>query len=498
MNRLRNTDLEQLSGIGQEAKCTHETIATIENFVKAANKRAAGMHELNEDEIKEITANKTAKCLMILFFLTKNVALEFLRRKKEPYRNDQILINNIWYDIKEILVKKLLLSRDIQSYFQPFGGINSEEFTHFVNAAKTIKIIDLVAEEFVSNNAGNTKFRLDLRGKYEVVGTPGKHLNPETYTLHDRKTCFHEGLYDPFKFEDNQTWMAYRYLNNSEKRKLINSVFTLKYALPELTILNNDGSYLKISAEEIPGFMKKKLADDEIDNSLYEAVKKDYLKLFLPPMDVTTLQSIYQKIKPVIEEGERQSVRVNKPLLILLSEIHGSKESFLLHTIILLIASNRGIKHLSVETINIYHEKYGWDAQVNEIKRLMVFAQENLAMHVQDLEGYLHYQNQLSPYPYHEIPEQEFGIEVREASWISDVTALKKANIMIVGAGHLNNLLNSELKNSYYLLPIDCTSDKDFSDMLSISQHNFIAIENSTQHLSLDEILAMVEKLLDS
>lgn len=257
MNRLRNTDLEQLTGIAQEAKCTHETITTIENFVKAANKRAAGMHELNEDEIKEITANKTAKCLMILFFLTKNVALEFLRRKKEPYRNDQILINNIWYDIKEILVKKLLLSRDIQSYFQPFGGINSEEFTHFVNAAKTIKIIDLVAEEFVSNNVGNTKFRLDLRGKYEVVGTPGKHLNPETYTLHDRKTCFHEGLYDPFKFEENQAWTAYRYLNNSEKRKLINCVFTLKYALPELTVLNNDGSYLKIPAEEIAGFIKK-------------------------------------------------------------------------------------------------------------------------------------------------------------------------------------------------------------------------------------------------
>lgn len=411
MNRLRNTDLEQLTGIAQEAKCTHETIATIENFVKVANKRAAGMHELNEDEIKEITADKTAKCLMILFFLTKNVALEFLRRKKEPYRNDQILINNIWYDIKEILVKKLLLSRDIQSYFQPFGGINSEEFTHFVNAAKTIKIIDLVAEEFVSNNVGNTKFRLDLRGKYEVVSTLGKYLNPETYTLHDRKTCFHEGLYDPFKFEENQTWTAYRYLNNSEKRKLINCVFTLKYALPELTVLNNDGSYLKIPAEEIAGFIKKNLADNEIDNNLYQAVKKDYAKLFLPPLEVTTLQSIYQEIKPVIEQAERQALEVNKPLLILLSEIHGSKESFLLHTIILLIASNRGIKHLSVETINIYHEKYGWDAQVNEIKRLMVFAQENLAMHVQDLEGSLHYKNQLSPYPYHEIPAQEFGMK---------------------------------------------------------------------------------------
>lgn len=92
----------------------------------------------------------------------------------------------------------------------------------------------------------------------------------------------------------------------------------------------------------------------------------------------------------------------------------------------------------------------------------------------------------------HEIPEPTFGIEAREASWIIDAKALRKNNVMIVGSGHLNNLLNGELKEIYSILPIDY--DKDSSDMLTISQYNFIPMTWNTNHLSLDEIIVMSEK----
>mgnify|MGYP006117922753 CR=1 FL=1 len=144
-----------------------------------------------------------------------------------------------------------------------------------------------------------------------------------------------------------------------------------------------------------------------------------------------------------------------------------------------------------LETINVYHAQYGWDAQTNEIERLMSYARENLRIQVKDLDRALHYKNTISPYPYHEIPEENFGIEAREASWIVDAKALRKSNILIVGPGHFNSLLNSELKEMYFILPIDCTCDQDFSDMLAISQHNFIPMAWSTNHLALDEIITM-------
>ncbi len=190
----------------------------------------------------------------------------------------------------------------------------------------------------------------------------------------------------------------------------------------------------------------------------------------------------------------QSAVQSNKPLLILLSEVHGSKDSFLLHTLILRIAHGLGISHLLVETINVYHAQNGCDAQTNEIERLISFAKVSLGIQIKDLEGALHYKNILSPYPYHGIPEEIFGIDAREASWIIDAKSLKANNIMIVGSGHLNSILNSELKEMYSILPIDCTCDKDFSDMLSISQHNFIPLTWSTNHLSLNDIIIISEQ----
>lgn len=162
---------------------------------------------------------------------------------------------------------------------------------------------------------------------------------------------------------------------------------------------------------------------------------------------------------------------------------------------IVLIAKNYGIKNLLVETINLYHEQHGWDAQVNEILQLLSYARNTLGFHVKDLEASLHYNNQLSPYPYHEIPEEELGEKAREASWIVEAKELHESNIMIVGSAHLNNILNSELQNMYFILPIDCTGDKEFSDMLSISQHNFIEIDRSVDHLTLDELIKLSEKI---
>jgi hypothetical protein len=43
----------------------------------------------------------------------------------------------------------------------------------------------------------------------------------------------------------------------------------------------------------------------------------------------------------------------------------------------------------------------------------------------------------------------------------------------------MNNMINSELQEMYYILPIDCTCDKDFSDMLGVTQHNHIDLDKS-------------------
>lgn len=127
--------------------------------------------------------------------------------------------------------------------------------------------------------------------------------------------------------------------------------------------------------------------------------------------------------------------------------------------------------------------------------RLLSFAEKELGMQVKDLERQLHYNNILSPYPYYEIPLDIFGIPVREASWIIDVKAVKDNAVLIVGSAHMNNMLNSELQEMYHMLPIDCTCDKDFSDMLDISRHHFINLDNSLVGFRLSEIINMLQKI---
>ncbi|HAU3487114.1 TPA: hypothetical protein F7027_08975 [Legionella pneumophila] len=496
MNGLTINDLGQILSLAIEAKYAQESVDHIKKYLSTLRAKSAESRELTENEINRMAADKNIKFLMILFFLTKNVSLEFLRKQEAIYEDESILVSELWANIENLVKKKMLLSREINSYFDGQKDKPSERFNKLINIAKTIKINDLVSEEFVSNTDGSI-FCLYITGKYKFLDSFDKKWLKSAsrlYTLHDRKTCFHAGLYDPFKFEESQTWASHRYLNTSPAKRFIDSVFTLKFALPELTVLNQDDTFMKIQAKDIPDFLERNLKNNEISLDLYQAVKKDYPKLFLPPLDLKTSNMVYQNLKQLITCNLQEAEQVNKPLLILLSEVHGAKESFLFHVMILLIANDLGINHLLVETINVYHEQHGWDAHVSEIKQLISFAKASLGMQFKDLEGELHYNNLICAYPYHEIPEPNFGIEARESSWIIDAEEIKDNKVMIVGSGHLNNLLNSSLKERHYIVPIDCTGDKEFSELLSISQHHFISLDKNVSHLSLDEIIEMSEK----
>lgn len=497
MNILTVNDLEHILSLAVKENCGRKHINHIKTNIIIINEKLYKNRALTQDEITALSTNKKVKFMMILFFLTKNASLEFIRRNEELYASESVQVNKLWQHIELTIKKKLLLSREIGSQFK-HDFASSSSLSHFVNAAQSLEFTDLAAEEFISN-VNNSIFRLYVTKKYELIkgisSNNSIQANKEHYTLHDRKTCFHEGLYDPFKFEESQTWVSKRYLNTSPTRKLIDSVFTVQFALPELTVLYTDNTYTKVFTTEIPDFLEKNLISNEITSELYQAIKNDYPKLFLSPLDYETVTRIYKSISQLITHGIQQAAQVNKPLLILLSEVHGSKESFFFHTIILHCAKSIGVRHLLVETINIYHEQYGWDAQVNEIKRLISFAQNKLGFQVKDLEQELHYKNRLCPYPYHDIPEPHFGIDAREASWIIDAKKINKNQIMIVGSGHLNNLLNSSLQDNYHILPIDCSGDKEFSDMLSITQHHFISLDKSVNQFTLDEMIKMVQEV---
>jgi hypothetical protein len=208
-------------------------------------------------------------------------------------------------------------------------------------------------------------------------------------------------------------------------------------------------------------------------------------------LDEPTSALIYQHIETLINNGMKESIGKNKPLLIVLAEIHDSKVSFLLQAMVLLNSKELGIKNLFSETINLHHKKNGWKIP-GYLNRLFSFASTDLHMHVKDLEEKLHYKNILSPYPYHDIPEDIFGEKYREVSWVIDINTVGESAVLIVGAGHLNSILNSELKNKFILLPINCTCDRKYSDKLAITDRNFIELQCNLSALSLDEIINIV------
>jgi hypothetical protein len=313
----------------------------------------------------------------------------------------------------------------------------------------------------------------------------------EKYVLCDRKLCYHTFLYDPFRFGaegDPQSGIAYRCINECQTKKNIESIFSVRDTQPELTVLLNNGSFVKISTRDIPDFLKQKKLEGEIDEDLCNAIKSDYLHLFYPLLDGKATEFIYHQVKELVNKGIAQSKEKGKPILIVLAEIHNSKNSFLLQIMVLLIAKELAIQHLLVETINLYHKKYGWDAPVEATNSLIQFA-DTAGFHVKDLESNLHYNNIETPYPYHDIPEGIISEKTREASWIIYTTILGKNAILILGAGHLNRILNSELENNFVMLPINCTCEKQYSDNLSITSKNFIAMEYNLSALTFNEII---------
>jgi hypothetical protein len=251
---------------------------------------------------------------------------------------------------------------------------NPARFQHLVDAANTIKIDNITSEEFVSTNK-NMVYRLFITCKYTQEGTQEKvETYKAAYILHDRKTCCHVGLYDAFQFEEPQTTAAFRFLNTNPNRKTIHAFFTIQFAYPELVVLNIDGTFSKIPAEEIPNFLNKHKENNEIEEALYNAIKGEYPALFYPPLDEKSLRAIAHKIEALIFDANEAAKQQHKPLLIVVSEVHGSKGSFLLHVIVTKISHRFGIKNLLAETINIYHAQYGWDALVDPMIRLLSFA----------------------------------------------------------------------------------------------------------------------------
>ena len=55
-------------------------------------------------------------------------------------------------------------------------------------------------------------------------------------------------------------------------------------------------------------------------------------------------------------------------------------------------------------------------------------------------------------------------------------------------------MLNSELNNIYHILPIDCSGDREFSDMLDISQYNFISLNKNISQFTLDDLIIKVKE----
>ncbi|MBI2792206.1 MAG: hypothetical protein HYX61_09615 [Gammaproteobacteria bacterium] len=496
MFQLQVKDLTRIKSIATAAKYDQEINNLIDDFMHSLADKSDIARDLTKNEIVQLSSNKQIKKLMILLFLVENVTLSFFKTRNEPYTNNKVLVKDCWNQIEDVLTKRLKLSRDFVPLLESKNEHDVNELKRLFIAAKTIEISDLCSEEFVSRSQ-NIRVRLNITGKYDIqdIKADEKPQNQtrEELDLYERQMHIHVGIFDAFKFVEPDLVTAFRYLNSSPTKQRINSLITLKFQNPSLFVLNLDGTYTKVAYDDIPSFIESNYKQKEIDEGLYNAIRKDYYQLFQPPLDADTVKKISQRISNLIEAAQIEAAKRKKPLLIVLSEVHGSKGSFLLHVITLMIANGLGINHLLAETINIYHKKWGGDPLVEEMLRLLSFAEKELGIQVKDLEGQLHYNNKLSPYPYYEIPLDAFGIPVREASWVIDVKAVKEGAVLIVGTAHMNNMINSELQEMYYILPIDCTCDKDFSDMFGVAQHNHIDLDKSLAGLKLDDIVKMAQ-----
>lgn len=493
MFQLAVKDLERIKQLAVAAKYDQAVISLVDDFIHGIEDGSNQSRYLTKSEIAQLALSQNIKKLMILLFLVENVTLNFLKTRDEPYAKDKVLVKDYWNQIEETLTNRLKISRDFAPLFESKNDNEVNELKRLLIAAQTIEITDLCSEEFV-NKTHNSRIRLNITGRYDIQPHETQSHKPEEWDFYERQMHCHAFIYDGFNFVEPDTGTAFRYLNTSANKNKIDSFITLKFSIPVLYALNINGTFSRIPYDEIPSFIENLYNQKEIDDESYNAVKKDYQQLFQPLLDIDSIKNIRQRITPLIKTAMLEAEKRNKPLLIVLSEVHGSKGSFLLHVINLMIAHDLSINHLLVETINIHHKIWGANPLVDEILRLISFADKELGMQVKDLEGQLHYNNKISPYPYYEIPLDVFGIPVREASWFIDVKAVKQSAVLIVGCGHMNAMINGELQDMYHVLPIDCSYDKGFSDMLGITQHHHINVERSLVKLELDQIIDMVRK----
>lgn len=493
MFQLTVKDLARIKQLAIKAKYDQAVISSVDDFIKGVDAESNQARYLTKAELTQLSTNQPIKKLMILLFLVENVTLNYFKETNKPYNQNKLLVNDYWNHIEETLINRLKISRDFIKLFDSKNDNDVNELKSLLSAAKTIEISDLCIDEFVSKNQ-HSRIRLSITGKYEIQPHHTINQKREELDYYERQMHIHTVIYDGFNFVEPDLGTAFRVFNTSASKQMIDSLITLKFAIPVLYALKLDGTFAIIPYDEIPSFIENLYKQNEIDDECYNAIRQDYHQLFQPLLDIDSIKNIKQRISPLIKAAKLEAEKRNKPLLIVLSEVHGSKGSFLLHVIILIMVHDLGINHILVETINNHHKKWGGNPLVEEMLRLMSFAKKELGMQVKDLEGQLHYNNMLSPFPYYEIPLDAFGIPVREASWFIDVKAVNESAVLIVGCAHMNNMINGELQNMYHVLPIDCSYDKGFSDMLGITQHNHIDVERSLAKLGLDQIIDMVGK----
>lgn len=482
IERLRTTDLNNLDQLAKNQNninaCKH--INAIEATLDTQT-----VSDLDIEILEALSKNNAVKALMILYFLTKNVTLEYIRRTNIVVNYPQIKVSEYWEEISQTLLAKLKLSRYLPQHF------NDKELENLASLAKDIIIDDLVTAELTEEGENEASIQMLLTGK---ISPSLKHINQsKTYIRSDRKLCYHPVIYNPFKFGGMQTNEFVLHPNLMEGDKNIKAIATIKFARPEITVFYADDSYESITTENINQTLKDLHTSNEIDERMLDNIKNDYPSLFLPKLDKDAIKHFWSQIDSLIQAGIGEANSNNQPLLIVTSEIHGSKDSFILNLILLMIARQYGIRHSFYETINNHHEMHGADAKSEMMFRLMAYSENQLGYDVFDLEASLHYKSIRSPYPYHEIPITDFGIPCRESSWVHDIKSTGKSAVLVVGTGHLHRMSNSELNNIYRILSIDCTGDREFSEMLSVTKYNHIDMPYDTSELSFDELVKLVE-----
>ena len=318
LDRLKTTDIERVRSLLLAAENEQSGINYLDDFMKqmAEDVDNGKPRVLTENELHQLCLNNNVKRNMILLFLIDNISLEYLRKREGGFEGNSVLVKDIWSSIKGTLYNKLLLSRDMNSYYGNNGG--EEQLNKFMSLSKRVEIKDLVSEIFFSVN---TFYFLSVNGRYELEVRNGDVRNfKEEFNFVDRKTCCHVGLYDPFNFGEPQTFVARRYMNNCRTQKRIMLIFTVYFMAPQLTVLLLDGTFIKVNEENIASFLGRELGSGEIDKNLYDAIKNDNPYLFLESLNNKIIENVFCHLESLIKGATMKSMEKGRPILIILAE----------------------------------------------------------------------------------------------------------------------------------------------------------------------------------